>query len=351
MNLTAEQQEELAKFPPVLRALIAAELAAGNSIVEVGHSFPAPPAGAYFKLANKVGTRPRASGDGIDFHDRNGSLYSGEFTDAKRFYFILEPPRPPEPEPDLDALRAERDARYAAACRAPKTPASDRHQGVDLNDLTPAEAAIRRRPIFDPNSVAARFEASMKLDYEKWREGTSYDLALLREATSAELDAIERLLIHHQPRDWRDIEALAALGIDRPRVRAALEQALRTSDAAVRMAVHRHAPGLVSERRRIKSLVAALETGEFYGGLSQALAEVQQFHPPEVMDALWRGLLEREGGVAVHFAALLTFLHGQATSPFDWEQRPFFLRFNTENRTVREQLARELRERLARGAP
>lgn len=105
MNLTTEQQRELAQFPAVLRALIEAELAAGNSIIEVGHSFPAPPAGAYFKLANKISTRSRVSGDGIDFYERNSSIYSGEFTDAKRFYFILEPPNPPPTEPDMDAIR------------------------------------------------------------------------------------------------------------------------------------------------------------------------------------------------------------------------------------------------------
>lgn len=105
MNLTPEQQTELAKFPAPLRTLVEAELAAGNTIAEVGHSFPAPPAGAYFKLANKVTTRPRASSDDLSFYERNSSIYSGEFTDAKRFYFILEPPNPPPPEPDMDAIR------------------------------------------------------------------------------------------------------------------------------------------------------------------------------------------------------------------------------------------------------
>jgi|GEM_PF-768912 hypothetical protein len=105
MNLSTMQQKALAQCPPALRALVEAEVAAGNSIVEIGHSFPAPPAGAYFKLANKVTTRPRASVDGLIFYERNSSIYSGEFTDAKRFYFIIEPPNPPPPEPDMDAIR------------------------------------------------------------------------------------------------------------------------------------------------------------------------------------------------------------------------------------------------------
>lgn len=105
MNVAQDHREDWEALPPVLRALLEAELAAGNEVTEVGHSHPAPPAGAYFKLARPVSTRARASGDGIDFRARNSSLLSGEFTDEKRFYFVLEPPLPPPPEPDMDAIR------------------------------------------------------------------------------------------------------------------------------------------------------------------------------------------------------------------------------------------------------
>ncbi len=100
--LTIEQQGELAKFPEVLRRLVDAELAAGNQIAEVGHSFPAPPVGAYVRLAKKVTTRLRASDETIQFYERHGSAYSGEFTDAQRFYFVLEPPE----VYDMDAIRS-----------------------------------------------------------------------------------------------------------------------------------------------------------------------------------------------------------------------------------------------------
>ncbi len=110
MTITPEQEMELAKFPAMLRFLIEAELASGNTIIEVGHSFPAPPAGAYIKLANKVSTRERADGDGISFYERNGSSYSGEFTDAQRFYFVIEPPNPPPAELDMDAIRKSFEA-------------------------------------------------------------------------------------------------------------------------------------------------------------------------------------------------------------------------------------------------
>lgn len=105
MSLPAEFARELAAFPAALQRLIEAELAAGNSIEEVGHSHPAPPAGAYVKLRERITTRPRASGDGLDFRARDSSISAGEFTDAERFYFVLEPPGPPPSESDMDAIR------------------------------------------------------------------------------------------------------------------------------------------------------------------------------------------------------------------------------------------------------
>lgn len=108
--ITPEQQAELEKFPEALRALVQAELAAGNAIEEIGHSFPAPPVGAFIKLVNKVTTRARSTSDGLNFYERHSSLYSGQFTDAVGYFFVLEPPNPPPPEPDMDAARIAMEA-------------------------------------------------------------------------------------------------------------------------------------------------------------------------------------------------------------------------------------------------
>ena len=54
-----------------------------------------------------------------------------------------------------------------------------------------------------------------------------------------------------------------------------------------------------------------------------------------VIETLLRCTVRREGDVAVHFAAMLMFLHGQAETSFDWDQRPFFLTFNTQDPTAR----------------
>ena len=51
--------------------------------------------------------------------------------------------------------------------------------------------------------------------------------------------------------------------------------------------------------------------------------------------------------MAVHFAAMLLFLHGQADSPCDMAQRPFLLHFNTGDRTAREAAFAELCRRIS----
>jgi hypothetical protein len=177
MNLTSEQQKELAQFPVVLRALVEAELAAGNSIVEVGHSFPAPPAGAYFKLANKVSTRPCVSGDGMSFYERNSSIYSGEFTDAKRFYFILEPPNPPPPEPDMDAIRKSLEPKPDALARLAERPAGS---SVKIATSTPRpKENLKARRVLESTETATGVKRV--LHFEDKRPPQEVQFALERE--------------------------------------------------------------------------------------------------------------------------------------------------------------------------
>lgn len=148
MNIPKEYQKDFDSFPPVLRALLDAEIAAGNALVEIGHGFPAPPVGAYIKLAQPITTRTRASGDGIVFYDRNSSIYSGEFTDAKRFFFILEPPHPPPPEPDMDAIRQSYEPKPDSLTRRAQRPAGASGEiaaGDSSSSPTSAEARERRR--------------------------------------------------------------------------------------------------------------------------------------------------------------------------------------------------------------
>ncbi len=144
---------DVALLSEPLRALLLAEVAAGNGIIEVGHSHPAAPVGVYFKLAGPVTTRPRASDTLLRFRQRGSSLYNGEFTDTTGFCFILEAPLPPPDAPDMDAIRA--------AANAPR-PAPPLPRGDGAHD---------------------RFIRSMVIDYDKWHDGIGYDLEALEQAT------------------------------------------------------------------------------------------------------------------------------------------------------------------------
>lgn len=209
-----------------------------------------------------------------------------------------------------------------------------------------APPPVESRP--ESESRVDRFRRSMIVDYEKWHDGVGYDLEILKTATPEERAEIENALISRGVSDWRDVEALAAL--DSPRARAALGAASKSSDHRLRIAVADHAPDLVSAGERSASLLKALESAEIYGGLTQALLQVESFHPPDVVEALFRGLLARSGEVAVLFAAMLMFVHGKAASAFDWEQRPFFLKFNTDDRAERAGVFRDLCVRVGADA-
>ena len=189
-----------------------------------------------------------------------------------------------------------------------------------------------------------RFEASMKIGFEEWHDGIGYNIAAIRLASQAELDAIEKILINHSPRDWRDIEALAE--INTKCSRETIKESIKDPNPVVRIAVIRFAPDLITDNEQTQSIIYALQNTEIFSGFSNVLEEVIKYHPKEVKEALINGLLNRTGDVAVHFAAMLFYLFGKAKEPFDWKQRPFFLRFNTENRKDRVEVFRELCQKL-----
>ncbi len=189
-----------------------------------------------------------------------------------------------------------------------------------------------------------RFKESMKIGFEEWHDGIGYDIGAIRIASQKELDEIEQILINHNPRDWRDIEALAE--INTKCAHKTIKEAIKDSNPVVRIAVTRFAPNLITDNERTQSIIYALQNTEIFSGFSNVLDEVERHHPKEVEELLIRGLLNRRGNVAVHFAAMLFYLFGKAEERFDWKQRPFFLRFNTEDRNERVEVFRELCQKL-----
>ena len=301
MHLPAAQLAALERFPPELQALLAAELAGGNTLLDIGYSFPAPPVGAFALLARPVSTRPRAPAGGLGFRERNNATCLGEFSDADRHFLVLEAPRAPEPLPDMDAIRA---------AHAP--PAF-----VPAADATVAPMQ--------------RLRASMRMDHARWHDGTGHDLDALRELQALDAPGLEDLFM--PARDGHDIEALALL--DTPRARRALRAAASTADADVRLAVARHAPALIDTAMRERSVLQAIATARLDANFPQLCDEIEAFHPPAVRAALLAGLLRAPGDVAYHFATLLALLAGRIASQVDLSQRPLCLQFNTDDPAAR----------------
>lgn len=191
------------------------------------------------------------------------------------------------------------------------------------------------------SSLVDRFRESMVMNHERWHDGTGYDLSLLEEATPEEFRQIEDLLLAGGIRDWRDVEALAAL--DTPRARERLRETLVAGDEELRLALATHAAHLFSEDELCGILLPILREKGIHDGLVGALLVVEEFHPAPVMRALLEGARDREGPVAAEFATMLLYLNGKIASLYDFSERPFLLRFHDEDRR---EVFRELCERI-----
>jgi hypothetical protein len=307
-------------FPTALRTLLDAELAAGNRIAAAG-SYPAPPAGGSLILAGQVTARARASGDGLVFryYGRTYSRYSGWFTDDEGFrFFLIEPPLPPAPYPDRNAIRAGHLAPSKPTWRRERSRASEEE---------------------DPGTALGRFERSMAIGYEKWQNGVSYDLEAMTTASEYERARIEQLLTRERILDWRDVEALAALAT--PAAGALLQRTFFASAHEVSMAVLRYAPEAVPDADRIAFLTARLRDTPF-SDLWPVLEAAAEFHPQEVVKQLLRCVLTRDGDGAAAFAALLLYAYGKAEDWYGWDDRPFLRRFTAGDGQDREAAFLEL---------
>lgn len=186
-----------------------------------------------------------------------------------------------------------------------------------------------------------RFCESMTMDHEKWHDGVGYDLALLDGATPEDRQSIENHLLTRGVRDWRDVEALHCLGS--PAARKVVLAAYQAGDSGTRAMIMNYASDWFEESERTEAIVAALLDKSASDELTGVMLEVEEHHPPRVIDALLEGVRTRDGVVAGEFAMMLLFLHGLAESPWDMGPRPFILRFQDE---ARDPLYRELCQRI-----
>lgn len=176
-------------------------------------------------------------------------------------------------------------------------------------------------------SAYDRFVRAATMDHDTWHDGRGHDLDAIRDASAEERQLIEQFLLGRGINDPRDVEALALLNT--PRARAALLEALRSGNPGIRAAVVDHAPRLLTDDERERELVERIGCADAFAGLDATLQHIEDLHPPPVIEAMLRRIVREPGVAAVHFAAMLLYLHGKASEPFDWAHRPFLLRFNS----------------------
>jgi hypothetical protein len=196
-----------------------------------------------------------------------------------------------------------------------------------------------------PNEAYQLFLDSMIMDFDKWHDGIGYDLEALERLNPKERASIEKLLIMklEEAGNWRDVQALIALGTT---------SALKAADRArfhkkdrVRHYALRKVLTIQVLRDATTSDMTELE--------EQAIQAVKHgnFEMAECMPTMRvkRALLysAREGGRETRgsAAAFLLYLCGQTSEPYDWSQRPFFLRFAADDPTTLQQTWEELRKR------
>ena len=326
----------IARLPAPLKRLLDMELATGNKIIDMEIGRGEAAGRTVVVLTHPFRTRQLAAPPGVLYRE----LLNRE---PKVYEFYTQ-------DESISLMTAVFKPLVLQPLVGPENPTEahiKRMEEINKRDLEAAAAraeAMRHppKPAPDPtkSDLVNRFLQSMVITYEMWHDGTGYSVDLLKQMTPEEREGVEKILVNRQPRDWRDIEALAM--IDSDMSRSVIESALKSTDPAIRREAMKYAGEKANPADREKLIIHAIRTKAIFDGLSQTLDEIEEFHTPAIVDALFHGALDGDGEAAVHFAAMLFFLHGKSREAFDWDHRPFFLRFNTTDRNERRAAFKEL---------
>src|SRR5258706_2790646 len=169
-----------------------------------------------------------------------------------------------------------------------------------------------------PSTSYARFIESLVIGFDQWQDGLGYDVGALEQMTAAERASVEINLIERlaDGGDWRDVEALVALGTP-----SALD-AVRVSTKSAKAEVRNYAvgclveaqPGIEPDLTQTTELEAEVVQAVEQGGLELA----EQWPTPRVKRALLDCAHTADRVTRVNAAALLMYLCGRSSEPFDW---------------------------------
>jgi hypothetical protein len=197
-----------------------------------------------------------------------------------------------------------------------------------------------------PSSAYQTFLSSMEISYVQWHDGEGYDLEALGNSTKAEQTAAVVLLAERlsSTPNWRDIEALGV--INTPLARARIRLALMQADPETRLRAAKELDDLGETVDLESVIIEALRGADLSNGLSQAIDAAEQHPSPRIQETLLDLALNGNEDQRIQCAALALHLGGKADEAFDWNHRPFFLRFGEENRKTQIEAYQELCQRL-----
>jgi hypothetical protein len=186
----------------------------------------------------------------------------------------------------------------------------------------------------------------MQITVDEWRDGIGFDLDALRAATLPERDALTSTLAERlaQHGDWREMEALAEIGTE-PAINA-IREALKSPNLETQLNAAKRLAEIGDPVDFEGVIIMALRNTGLSGGLSQAIDLAEQHPSPRLQEALLDLALNGSEEQRIHCAALALYHGGKADEAFDWNHRPFFLRFGDEDRRVQIEAYKELCGRL-----
>src|SRR5262245_621802 len=186
----------------------------------------------------------------------------------------------------------------------------------------------------------------MKITMDEWRDGVGYDIQALEKVAEYERDELVELLdgMLKQHPDWREVEALGAIGT--PAAKAALRAAAKRVNRETRLRIEEQLAKLQEPADIEGAIIDALRNTSLGSGLSTAIDLAEQNPSPRIQETLLDLALHGDEEQRVHCAALALYLGGKADEAFDWNHRPFFLRFGESDRGIQIEAYRELCSRL-----
>jgi hypothetical protein len=190
------------------------------------------------------------------------------------------------------------------------------------------------------------FLSSMQISRSDWQDGVGYDLDALEDITKGErADAVEMLSARLATTpNWREVEALGI--IDTPLARKAIRKAMEHGDMETRLRAAEELTELGETVDLEVVIMEALRSSDLSSGLSQAIDLAEENPSPRIQETLLDLALNGNEDQRIQCAALALYAGGKAEEAFDWNHRPFFLRFGDENRQVQIEAYRELCQRL-----